>query len=183
VKTLGVWLVVLFATLLLAQGVVAEDQEAAARVAAGCGPNEIQFDVKTDKKQHPMGEVNAGKALVYVFSDTVFDNVKLHVGGLTTRIGIDGAWVGANDLKSYFFFSVEPGDHRLCTSQQSKLKSRTRTSSAASLTAEAGQVYYYRTRTPEHPVSEETVELVEVDPAEAELLIASSAYSTSHPKN
>jgi hypothetical protein len=163
--------------------VFAEDQEAAARVAAGCGPNEVQFDVKTDKKQHPMGQADAGKALVYVFNDTIDDNAKLHVGGLTTRVGLDGAWVGANDFKSYFFFSVEPGDHRLCTSQRSVLKSRTRTSSAASLTTEAGKIYYYRTRTPEHPVPQETVELVKVDPAEAQLLIASSAYSTSHPKN
>lgn len=42
-------------------------QDEAARRAAGCGPNEIQFEAKTDNKQHPKGEVSPGKALVYIF--------------------------------------------------------------------------------------------------------------------
>jgi len=99
------------------------------------------------------------------------------------RVGLDGAWIGANDWKSYFFFPVDPGDHRLCTSQQSALKSRTNIAAAASFTAEAGKVYYFRTRTPEHHHSANTlVELVGVDPAQAQLLIASSAFSRSSLK-
>jgi hypothetical protein len=168
--------------LLFSLPVFAQDQAAAARKAAGCGPNEVQFDVRTDKHQHPAGTPEAGKALVYVFADTALDNVSLHVGGLTTRVGLDGAWVGANNYKSYFFFAADPGDHRLCTSQQSKIESRTKTSAAASLTTEAGKVYYFRTRTPEHPVQNETVELIPVDPAQAQLLIANSSFSTFHQK-
>ncbi len=84
-------------------------------MAAGCGPNEIQFDVKTDKHQHPAGTPEPGKT-------------------------------------------------------------------AVSLTTEAGKIYYLRTRTPEHPVQNETVELVPVDPAQAQLLIAASSFSTFHQK-
>jgi Protein of unknown function (DUF2846) len=168
--------------LLFSLPVFAQDQATAARMAAGCGPNEIQFDVKTDKHQHPTSKPEPGKALVYVFADTVWDNATLRVGGLTTRVGLDGAWVGANNFKSYFFFAADPGDHRLCTSQQSKIESRTKTSAAVSLTTEAGKIYYFRTRTPEHPVQHETVELVSVDPAQAQLLIAASSFSTFHQK-
>jgi hypothetical protein len=175
-------LVIVLLSLSLSLPLLAQDEEAAARKAAGCGPNEVGFDVKTDKHQHPIGKAEPGKSLVYVFGDTAMDNIPVHVGGLTTRVGLDGTWVGANNFKSYFFFSADPGDHRLCTSQQSKIKSRTRTAAATSLTVEAGKVYYFRTRTPVDPMPRETVELVPVDAAEAQLLIATSAYSTSRPK-
>jgi hypothetical protein len=167
----------------IAQTVFAQDQAAKARLAAGCGPNELKFDVKTEKKRHPMGQLESGKALVYVFADEDGDNNNsFKIGGLTTRVGLDGSWVGANDYKSYFFFPAEPGEHRLCTSWQSVLKGRTEKSSAASFTAEAGKVYYFRTRTPTNPQPKSLVRLVPVDPAEAQLLIAASAYSTFHLK-
>ncbi|MFY9531896.1 MAG: hypothetical protein WAR24_23580 [Candidatus Acidiferrales bacterium] len=35
--------------LLLASPVFAQDQAAVARAAAGCGPDQVEFDVKTDK--------------------------------------------------------------------------------------------------------------------------------------
>jgi len=166
----------------LSSPVFSQDQAAAARMAAGCGPNEVRFEVTPDKHQHPVGTPEPDRALVYVFADTVRDNATLHVGGLITRVGLDGAWVGANNFKSYFFFAVDPGDHRLCTSQQSRIEFLTKTSAAVSLTAEAGKVYYFRTRTPERPVQHETVEFVPVDPAQAQLLIAGSSFSTFHQK-
>jgi hypothetical protein len=168
--------------LLLASPVFAQDEAETARVAAGCGPNEIKFNVKTEKKRHPTGQAAEGKALVYVFGDENEDNGGFHIGGLTTRIGLDGTWVGANDFKSYFFFSVDPGDHRLCTSWQSIIKGRTQKSAATSFTAAVGKVYYFRTKTPDRPQPGELVRLVPVDPAEAQLLIASSAFSISHTK-
>jgi hypothetical protein len=167
--------------LLLASPVFAQDEAETARMAAGCGPNEIKFNVKTDKKRHPTGQPAEGKALVYVFGDENEDNGGFHIGGLTTRIGLDGTWVGANDFKSYFFFSVDPGDdHRLCTSWQSIIKGRTQKSAATSFTAAVGKVYYFRTKTPDRPQPGELVRLAPVDPAEAQLLIASSAFSISH---
>src|SRR5438445_5142068 len=100
----------LLVILLLSSPVFSQDQAAAARMAAGCGPNEVQFEVTPDKHQHPVGD----------------------------------------------------------TSLQSRIESRTKTSAAVSLTAEAGKVYYFRTRTPERPVQHETVEFVPVDPAQAQ---------------
>ena len=49
---------------------------------------------------------------------------------------------------------------------------------AAGFTAEAGKTYYFRTKTPQQPNSSEQIRLVPVDPAEAQVLIAATAFST-----
>jgi hypothetical protein len=165
-----------FAIILLVSSGFSQDSAMAARVAAGCGPNDVQFRVKADKNHHPTSQAEAGKALVYAFADEDEVNLSLHIGGITTKVGLDGEWVGANYQKSYFFFPVDPGDHRLCTSQQ-----RTKIASAVSFTAEPHKIYYFRTRTPDHPRVEHPNEviLVPVDAAAAQLLVAPSAFSTS----
>jgi hypothetical protein len=38
-----------------------EDQAAAARAAAGCGPSNVEFDLKTDTKQHPVSQPEPGQ--------------------------------------------------------------------------------------------------------------------------
>jgi hypothetical protein len=61
----------------------AQCQASAARAAAGCGPNEIQFDVKTDKTQRPQAPPDAARAVIHIFSKRIsFDQ--------TYRIGMDG---------------------------------------------------------------------------------------------
>jgi len=54
--------------LLVASPAFAQDSTVNPLAAAGCGANEIHFDVKTDKKQHPTAQPDAGKALVYVLA-------------------------------------------------------------------------------------------------------------------
>jgi hypothetical protein len=169
--------------LLFAAPALAQDSAANALAAAGCGANEVHFDVKTDKKQHPTAQPDAGKALVYVIGAAWADYVAFHIGTPPTRFGVDGTWVGANGYRSYFFFPVEPGDHHLCISAQSKLQSVVNSSTAAiSFTAEAGKAYYFRTKSPSRPNANAGIELVPVDPAEAHVLIAATAFSTFHLK-
>ena len=166
-------------TLLFAAPLFAQDSAQDALEAAGCGPNDVHFTVKTDKKQHPTAQPEAGKALVYVIGDTDGDHAVAAVGVAPARFGVDGTWVGANGLRSYFFFPVDPGDHRLCTNLQFRSQGRVKSSTTArSFTAEAGQSYYFRTVTPLGGPSGLTTKLVEVDPAEAQVLIAAAAYST-----
>src|SRR6266851_5046755 len=159
----------------------AQDQVAAARAAAGCGPDQVNFDVKADKKQHPAPQAEPGKALVYVFQD-VEQSDGVNIGTVTTRVGLDGAWVGAIHGKSYFFFSADPGSHRVCAACQSNFKRLSKLGSAADLTAEAGQVYYLRVRVDERPEHRPDVKMEHIETAEAQLLIASSSLSTSQPK-
>jgi hypothetical protein len=92
--------------------------------SAGCGADQAKFEVKREAQSHPTGAPEPGKALVYVFGDSELDNTAIRIGALNTRVGVDGEWVGAYGSKSYMYFSVAPGEHRLCTSQQSSLKSR-----------------------------------------------------------
>jgi len=175
----------LLAILLFASPLFAQDQAAAARAAAGCGPNEVKFIVKTDKTQHPMAQPEAGKAIVYVFGGEAIDLGGLVIGkdGVTTRWGIDGSWVGAGYRDSYLFFYVDPGDHRLCAGRQAYSKP----SAALSFTAEAGKTYYFRTRSPHsraegHIDGRPETKLESVDPAEGQLLLADSPLTTFQPK-
>jgi hypothetical protein len=172
----------LLTILLFASPVFAQDDVAAARAAAGCGPDQVNFDVKTDKKHHPAPQPEPGKALVYVFQDVKQGNNAFNFGTVTAKVGLDGAWVGAIHGKSYFFFPADPGDRRVCAAWQSTFKRFSDLGSAANLTAEAGKVYYLRVRVDVRPDHQPDVKMEHIDPAEAQLLIASSSLSTSHPK-
>jgi hypothetical protein len=162
-----------------------QDQAWAARTAAGCGPSNAEFDVRTDNKQHPVSQPEPGKALVYFLHVESQDGGIINKGWVTSRVGIDGTWVGANHGKSYFFLSVDPGDHAACTDWQSSLKTYSRQSAAVSFRAEAGRVYYIRTTIMEITRLQRTpgMKLDVIDGAEGQLLISSSALSTAHPKN
>jgi Protein of unknown function (DUF2846) len=159
-----------------ASPVFAQDPAPAASTRGGCGPTETYFDVKTDTKQHPVAPADGGKAVVYVFEDIE--------RGPTMRVGLDGAWVGANKGKSYFFFSVDPGDHQVCTNWQSGTFKETskRIGSAMTLKAEAGKVYYLRTQVYERSERDVNVKFEPVEAAEGQFLISASAFSTFHPK-
>ena len=100
------------------------------------------------------------------------------------RIGLDGSWVGANKGKSYFFFSVDPGEHQLCTKWQSSVFQKTaeRIGSAVAVTAQAGKVYYFRIQVYERSEHDSTVKLEPVETAEGQFLVSSSWFSTSRPK-
>jgi len=166
----------LFALAFLASPVFAQDPSTAVSGSGGCGPNEGQYEVSTDKKNHPAAQPDSGKALVYVIEDIE--------RGPTMRVGLDGAWVGANKGKSYFFFPVDPGDHQLCTKWQSGVFKKTaeRIGSAVAVKAQAGKVYYFRIQVYERSERDSTVKLEPVEAAEGQFLVSSSRYSTSHPK-
>lgn len=168
---------------LFAAPVYAQNSGDAMLIAAGCGSIDVKFEVKTDKNAHPMGTPDADKAMVYVIGDTLADNAALHIGSAPTRIGIDGAWVAAIGYKSYVFFQVTPGDHRLCTDNQVIVKSAEKKSTAAaSFTAAAGQSYYFHTVTPIGAPSTEQIQIEPMDPAAALVLIAKISHSTFEQK-
>lgn len=169
----------LLALLLLASPVFAQDQSAAALAASGCGPSETQFNVKTDSKNHPMGQPLPGKALIYVIEDQ--PGVCL-LDCITTRVGIDGAWVGANHATSYSYFSIDPGDHRVCTQWQSSLKMYSDKGSAITMKAEPGKTYFVKVRITVHENQYWGIVLEPIDPAEGSFLISSAAYSTATQK-
>jgi len=168
--------VLLFGTLVFAQ-----DSSSPINTAPGCGEASVKFDVKTDKSPHALLQPPPGQAMVYfVEDDTEFESSPKP----TTRIGVDGTWVGANHGNSYFSFAVAPGAHHLCASWQSlAVIGAHDTSAAAHFTAEAGQVYYFRVKNKwlrEHAAIH--VDLSPVDSDEGQLLASRRALSVSHPK-
>jgi hypothetical protein len=91
----------------------AQDQPSA-RTSAGCGLASVEYDVKADKGSHSITPPEAGKAMVYIVQHEKRDDGTLHIGAITTRIGLDGKWQGANHGQSYLSFSVDPGEHHVC---------------------------------------------------------------------
>ena len=126
---------------LIASCVLAQAQTKETRLAPSCGPDEVKFEVKTEKNPHQVKQPDPGKALVYFLEDNS------EFGSLprpTTRLGVDGEWVGATHGNSYFYFSVDPGEHHLCVSWQSWVGIGSgHKAAAAHFTAEPGGVYYF----------------------------------------
>jgi hypothetical protein len=153
-------------------------------VAPGCGPDDSKFDVKTDKNKHLATQPEPGKALLYFLED---DSDFSSTPKPTTRLGLDGQWVGATHGNSYFFLSVDPGEHHLCASWQSVvLIGRGRKSAAAHFTAEPGKAYYFRVQNvwPHERIENRDTRFVfaPLDSDEGQLLTTKFAFATFHPK-
>src|ERR1700685_2225979 len=89
-------------------------QEPPSAATSACGPKDVSFGVKLSKSQRTLAQSESGKALVYFLQEKGSDAF-----AVTTKIGIDGAWVGGNKNSSYFAVSVEPGEHHVCANVQS----------------------------------------------------------------
>ena len=101
----------------------------------------------------------------------------------STLVGLDGQWIGATDGNSYFYFSVDLGEHHLCTNWQGfSFLGKMRTAGAPHFTAEAGGVYYFRAK--DIYLSDEyfDLKLEQVDSDEGQLLVGRFAFSSSHAK-
>ena len=172
-KEIAILLCGLYGVVAIAQQSGANDPKAsadAAWVRAGCGSDSIHFDVKLDKKQHPTPQPDAGKAVVYVFED---DQTR---GSFpTTRVGVDGKWMGANLPESYFFFSVDPGAHHLCSNWQGS-----KIGDALDFTAQAGKTYYFRARI--KSMFGNAFELEQLSNAEGQVFLATHSLSISEQK-
>jgi hypothetical protein len=103
-----------------------------------CGDMGAKFAVKSSKGPQ-MAEPETGKALVYFIEEDNNAQFVTH----TSRIGIDGKWMGATYGSSYFSFSVDPGVHHLCATTQAGLAANDVRTALAHFTAEAGGVYYF----------------------------------------
>lgn len=157
----------------------AQDPAAIAAAEAACGPKDVKFDAKQDPTQHPAPQPDADKALVYVVQEMGEEQCK---GCALTKVGVDGAWVGANQGSSYFFFSTSPGEHHLCLNWQSRFETLSRAFALADFTGAAGRVYYFRARIfPGHGDYSFDLDLINRD--QGKFLVASSAFSNSHPRN
>jgi hypothetical protein len=143
---------------------------------AACGPEKVSFDVDKDDTQHTLTLPEPGKARLYFLMDS---GASYSLAYPTVKLGMDGAWLGANHDDSYFSVSIEPGEHHLCAASQSSVTADL--FELAHFTAEAGKVYYYRTR---FILAQnlQYLELTPIDSDQGKYLIAATPLSISTPK-
>lgn len=165
----------LLTVMLLASPLLAGDVRSAPRSADSCGLDNVKFKVTSSGRQ-PLVQPEPGKALVYVVEQYLRPANEL--GKPTIRVGLDGAWMGANRDTSYLYFSVEPGEHHLCTDWQSvPRRLGIIPASLAILRAEPGQSYYFRARVVEHH-GYFTLDLDQVNPDEGRMLVETFPLSS-----
>lgn len=165
--------------LLLSTFALAQDPTAMSAAQTACGPSATNYDAKRDYTQHPTPQPEEGKAMVYLVQDI---GVNRCLGScITTRVGMDGNWVGANEHNSYFSFSVDPGEHHLCVNRQSHFKIASQMVALAHFTAESGKTYYFRART-HGSQTEAFLDLDPIDSDQGRLFVASYPVSVFHPK-
>ena len=171
-------MILLFASSAFPQGAPSATGTAA---APGCGPADFKFEVKPSDSSHPVTQPEPGKALVYFMQD---DKVFESHPRPTVKWGVDGNWVGATQSNTYFYISIDPGEHHLCSEWQTAvIVTAGRQASAAHFTAEAGQVYYFRAQDFFlRDTGAANIALGPVDGDEAQLLMTNFGFSSSHPK-
>jgi hypothetical protein len=147
-----------------------------------CGRDDAQFKVTTEASQ-PLPVPASGKAQI-VFLETE-DTAGMVLSGVITRLGVDGAWVGATKGNSYFALSVVPGQHHLCANWPADFSTEWARTGLDSLNAKPGKVYYYRIkirhiRTRE--ADEHSLDLTPVNEDEGKYLVNSLDLATATAK-
>lgn len=167
----------------------AQDQTAIAAAQSACGAKIVSFDAKQDPTQHPTPQPEPDKAAVYVIEDLGQCSdcggasfTPKDVEGAVVKVGMDGGWVGATRGNSYLSISAEPGEHHMCLNWQSSLAERSRAFAMINFTAEAGKIYYFRARLFPGGNGDYSFDVDPVNTDQGKYLVASSAFSVSHPK-
>jgi hypothetical protein len=146
-----------------------------ASLTPACGPDKISYGVHLNDNPPLDAAPLPGKARVYFIQDGGTNSLAYP----TTRMALDGQWVGANHGDSYFYISVDPGVHHVCATLQTSLMGQR--VELAHFTAEAGQTYYYRTRL----ILSRSVELLALDLIDSDqgsYLTGTFPLSVSKPK-
>lgn len=146
---------------------IGQDKTAIAAAEAACGPRAVEFKVTIDKSGHPTPIPENGKALIYV----------VQKDSATTRVGADGKWLGAARRGTYFFASIDPGEHHLCAIGRIGLWSHV---SLRELKAKPGETYYFVAGGGELLADEFTLSQVDAD--EGRHLVAFAHLSGFRPK-
>jgi hypothetical protein len=146
-----------------------------ASLPPACGPAHVSFDAEEQSDRPTPPPPEPGKAQVFFIQDDGPGGDDQHY---TIKIGLDGAWTGAYKHNSYFTLSAEPGEHHVCANVQSNLAAG-QIVALAHFTAEAGKVYYFRTRLIfSLAASDFYLDLSQTDSDEAKYLISSYPLST-----
>jgi hypothetical protein len=185
---------ILAAFLLLCAGAFGQNRPTT-KPHTACGSENIQYEVKNEKREKPAkgeksdgsnpGVAEAASERAEIF---VIENLRASclLCDTTTRIAMDGTWVGATKGNSYFSFPADAGEHHLCAELQSGAVTP-ETTSLAGFTADGGKTYYFRVRLTDMNNSAKGgvdwgVDFEPIDSDEGQFLVSSYEMSSSHPK-
>jgi hypothetical protein len=170
--------------LALGGSLLAAAQARATVLPDACGDDKVKFNVDRQKGQPAPSLASSDKAMV-VFVEELDKNQPCLGCAVTTRVGVDGAWVGANQGNSYFAVTLTPGEHHVCTDWQSAFGSLKSKIGLTSFTAEAGKTYYYKIKVTMMTLSKEAtdreLELVPLTEDEGKYGIKAYPLSKSTP--
>jgi len=139
-----------------------------------CGNDKVKFNVKTEEGQPvPAGPADGKSQIIFIEDENQPIGPFMHA---TVRLGMDGAWLGANNGNSYFAVAVDPGVHQLCASWEGK------NVEATSFTAEPSHVYYFAARVTVESRYSVTFNLAQLNEDEGKYLVKGLKLSTSKPK-
>jgi hypothetical protein len=93
-----------------------------------CGNEDVNYNAKTDKTQHPTPNAPEDKALIYVIRSSMMGYK------IDSKLAVDGKWMGVNRGKTYFYFTLDPGEHYFCSESENQ--------DYLTLKVEAGKTYY-----------------------------------------
>ena len=167
---------------LLAQAPAAQQAPTLQQAQSACGDLKVKFKTRTNRKDHSLAPSVLGKAQVYIIND--YQRPFNQIGSPTIRVGMDGAWLGANHGGSYLYAQVYPGPHHVCVSWQSILPQLGKLRAFSGFNAEAGKAYYFRSLVT--PLDDDNgiyrLTLEKSDSDEAISLIAEYPHVTSNSK-
>ena len=132
-----------------------------------CPATNIKHKTRTNKKEHPTPSAPADKALIYVVRPTMMGNK------IQTKLAVDGQWVGINRGNNYFFFTLDPGEHYLCSMAENR--------NVMAMKVEAGKTYYLQQKITMGFMKART-KLVTVDEEEGKKALAKTHPSDFEPK-
>lgn len=156
----------------------AQQNDPTSSQAASCGPAHETFGVSVEKGHLSTTQMAPGKAAIYVIQD---DTGFQYRPRPTTRIGVDGAWVGATHTNTFLYSLVGAGEHHMCAQWQGIGMQGKR--AVLHFTATPGHSYYFRvTNTWIRDHGTKDLEFSAIDSDEGQLLASKGSLANSQPK-
>jgi len=159
----------------------------ATNLPPSCGDAKTVIDVATHKHASASTAPEEGKAKV-VFIETADSDA----APVTTRVAIDGAWLGGNRGNSYFESTIPPGEHHVCVDWQLNRRMIRDDPQFDVFKAQAGHVYYFRVQVGwlpsvqmilnREPGGHMSLSLSNLNQDEGQYLVRNSRLSTSAQK-
>jgi len=145
-----------------------------------CGDDKVKFGVKTESDRPVPAPPTGGMAQIVLIENE--NEMVAPFSNATVRFGIDGNWVGANNGNSYFAVLVAPGVHHLCANWQSSLDTFAKNVGLTSLTAEAGQTYFFGAQVTVNGRNTPTFAFSQLNDDEGKWRVKTQKLSTAKPK-